>query len=216
MIENADNTGGDPTDAEARRAIREDLDATLLVEAAAGTGKTTALVGRIVAVLAAGRAPIDGLVAVTFTEKAAGELKLRLRAELERARHASDGAARRNLEVALGHLEEARVGTIHGFCADLLRERPVQAGIDPQFGVLTEGDAERLFRAAFEAWLRDALQDPPDGLRRALRRRGRQHDDPASARLHADAWTLAEWRDFPAPWTRAQFARDAAVDSLID
>ena len=65
-----------------RDRIRNDLDTTLVVEAAAGTGKTTALVNRIVAALAGGRAELGRIVAVTFTEKAAGELKLRLRAEM--------------------------------------------------------------------------------------------------------------------------------------
>ena len=73
-------------DQRVRDRIRNDLDTTLIVEAAAGTGKTTALVNRIVAALAGGRAELGRIVAVTFTEKAAGELKLRLRAEIENAR----------------------------------------------------------------------------------------------------------------------------------
>ena len=73
-------------DEPARARIREDLDATLVVEAAAGTGKTTALVSRIVALVRSGRATLHGLVAVTYTDKAAGEMKLRLRTEIERAR----------------------------------------------------------------------------------------------------------------------------------
>src|SRR5437773_5065688 len=80
-------------DAEARQAIEHDLDTTLIVEAAAGTGKTTELVNRILAVLSTGRAKIEEIVAVTFTEKAAGELKLRLREKLEdeRAKAPSQG-----------------------------------------------------------------------------------------------------------------------------
>src|SRR6185312_16841217 len=70
----------------ARLRIQKDLGATLIVEAAAGTGKTTMLVARIIAVLRAGIADLEHIVAVTFTEKAAGEMKLRLRTELERAR----------------------------------------------------------------------------------------------------------------------------------
>jgi ATP-dependent helicase/nuclease subunit A len=66
-------------DKRARERILHDLDTTLLIEAAAGTGKTTELVRRIVAVIASGRTTLDRIVAVTFTEKAAGELKLRLR-----------------------------------------------------------------------------------------------------------------------------------------
>ena len=118
-------------DEEGRQRIRAALDETLIVEAAAGTGKTSELVRRIVNLVAEGRAAIDRIVAVTFTEKAAGELKLRLRVELEAARAANAGDERRrsHLEQALAHLEEARVSTIHGFCADLLRERPVEARV---------------------------------------------------------------------------------------
>src|SRR6478735_6725443 len=116
------------TDQHDRDQIANALDDTLVVEAAAGTGKTTELVKRILRVLATGRATMAEIVAVTFTEKAAGELKLRLRerVELERAK-ASDPAERQRLDRALGTLEEAQVNTIHGFCAELLRERPVEA-----------------------------------------------------------------------------------------
>jgi ATP-dependent exoDNAse (exonuclease V) beta subunit len=69
-----------------RDQIATALDDTLIVEAAAGTGKTTELVRRIVRVIETGRAEVPGIVAVTFTEKAAGELKLRLREALEEAR----------------------------------------------------------------------------------------------------------------------------------
>ena len=74
------------TDAEAREPHRHRARPTFIVEAAAGTGKTTELVGRIVRILAEGRAEVDEIVAVTFTEKAAGELKLRLRERLDSAR----------------------------------------------------------------------------------------------------------------------------------
>ena len=133
-------------DADARAAIRTALDDTFAVEAAAGTGKTSVLVDRIVNILAQGRTTVDRIVAVTFTEKAAGELKLRLRACLESERtRAGSPAVHRNLDAALANLEQAHVSTIHGFCADLLRERPVEARLDPQFSTLTEGQAERLY-----------------------------------------------------------------------
>src|SRR3982751_3625061 len=104
-------------DDDARTAIATALDDTLVVEAAAGTGKTTELVGRIVRILATGRAGVDNIVAVTFTEKAAGELKLRLREALDEARAGASGAEREALNEALRSLEEAHVSTIHGFCA---------------------------------------------------------------------------------------------------
>ena len=180
-----------------RDLIRNGLDDTIVVEAAAGTGKTTELVHRILRVLATGRARIEQIVAVTFTEKAAGELKLRIRKELESLRQrASDPMERTNLTDAIQRLEEAHVSTIHGFCADLLRERPVEAGIDPVFEVLTEPKANRLFDDAFQLWLHEALEDPPEGLRRALRRSvwsrdGRGDDDGPVDRIRRAARELA-------------------------
>jgi ATP-dependent helicase/nuclease subunit A len=91
------------TDREARALIETALDTTLIVEAAAGTGKTTALVGRIVRIIAEGKADVGGIVAVTFTEKAAGELKLRLRERLDTARAAAgqESVERKRLDRAL-------------------------------------------------------------------------------------------------------------------
>ena len=220
-------------DAEARQRIRTALDESIVVEAAAGTGKTSVLVERIVEVLAAGRAAVDGILAVTFTEKAAGELKLRLRGALEQARgqEGADGigpaAAKRHrcLDEAIAHLEEAQVSTIHAFCADLLRERPVEAGVDPRFEVLDDRGAQGLFRHAFDRWLQEALDDPPPGVRRALRRRYRPPafgespagDDGATGRLRRAAWELAEWRDFERPWRReADFRREPTIDEVVE
>jgi ATP-dependent exoDNAse (exonuclease V) beta subunit len=92
----------DLLDADVRTLISDSLDETFVVEAAAGTGKTTELVTRIVRVLATGRARMDEVVAVTFTEKAAGELKLRLRGALEEERSKSTDprAARRRAETS--------------------------------------------------------------------------------------------------------------------
>ncbi|HTM23702.1 MAG TPA: UvrD-helicase domain-containing protein [Vicinamibacterales bacterium] len=211
-------------DTAAREAIANDLDRTLVVEAAAGTGKTTELVNRIVRTLASGRARVDGIVAVTFTEKAAGELKLRLREALDVARTAlaDDSAERDALNAALQSLEEAHVGTIHGFCAELLRERPVEARVDPLFTVLTESQAERLFQHAFGTWIQAQLQDPPEGVRRALRRSVWQGYGAAAKeetpidRLRRAAWDLAQWRDFDAEWTRRPFDRTGDVERLVE
>jgi ATP-dependent exoDNAse (exonuclease V) beta subunit len=204
-------------DAAARERIRSSLDETMLVEAAAGTGKTSELVARLVAVLAEGRGDVQSVVAVTFTEKAAGELKLRLRAELEKARQRAElgSAPRQRLDRAVAHLEEARVSTIHGFCNDLLHERPVEALVDPLFRVLTEPEAESLYRRAFDGWVEQQLEHPPPGLQRALRRRASLDDGDPVERVRRAGWTLAEWRDFRAPWRREPFARAAAIDALI-
>jgi ATP-dependent exoDNAse (exonuclease V) beta subunit len=198
-----------------RERIRTSLDETLVVEAAAGTGKTTELVARLVNVLAEGHGTVQTIAALTFTEKAAGELKLRLRAGLEeeRARAAEGSARRARLEDAVAHLEEARVSTIHGFCNDLLHERPVEARVDPRFEVLPEAEAQALYHRAFDAWLAEKLEAPPEGLRRALRRRS-AGGDPVD-RLRSAGWQLVGWRDFRAPWGRRSFDREAAIDALV-
>lgn len=209
-----------PADQEARDLIRTRLDDTIVVEAAAGTGKTTMLVERVVALLARGRAEVDRVVAVTFTEKAAGELRLRIRERLESARleagRSGQETVRQNLERALARLEEAWVGTIHGFCADLLRERSVAANVDPDYRTLTEPESMKLFRESFDLWLQQTLEDPPEGVRRALRRSslGTDGDGPVG-RLRQAAWALADWRDFPHPWRRDPFPREARIDALV-
>src|SRR5215211_4526525 len=120
--------------------FRGEFGATFFVEAAAGTGKTTELVGRIVGLVRSGAGILSQIVAVTFTEKAAGEMKLRLRGKIEEARLSAQGEERERLDRALRELELARIGTIHAFCTDVLHERPVEAGIDPLFEVSSEED----------------------------------------------------------------------------
>jgi ATP-dependent exoDNAse (exonuclease V) beta subunit len=207
---------------ENRHAISSELDQTLIVEAAAGTGKTTELVGRIVALLEHERATIGQIVAVTFSEKAAGELKLRLREELERARArttpGSDAALR--LDAAVHDFEEAHVTTIHGFCAELLRERPVEARVDPAFTVLADGQAEQLFEEAFSGWLHEQLGHAEEGVRRSLRRpvKWRFDDDAEDGpieRLRSAARSLREWRDYSAPWRRPVYDRQGSIRLLI-
>ena len=204
------------SDEDARKKIRESLDESLLVEAAAGTGKTTELVQRIVAVLAQGKTTIDRLVAVTFTRKASGELKLRLREELDQTRAQSrDPSVVKHLQQAVSRIEEARVGTIHSFCADLLRERPVEANVDPAFLEMDEDGAEGLFQRAFRSWIEQKLSDPTPGLQRALNRCmiQRQWDSPSPLdRIQAAAWKLADWRQFPTSWQRRSFDFHAAID----
>ncbi len=203
------------TDQPDRDLIRSALSDTIIVEAAAGTGKTTELVNRIVGVLSTGRARVQDVVAVTFTEKAAGELKLRLRAALEEARQQESLAAGRDLlEDAIERLEEAHVSTIHGFCADLLREHPVEAHVDPQFRVLTETQSERLFNESFRLWLQEQLSDPPEGIRRALRRHSGDEDGPVE-QLRRAAWDLTNWRDFDSPWLREPFDREDLIAEIV-
>lgn len=183
------------SDAEARRRIEEDLDATFVVEAAAGTGKTTSLVRRVLATVGSG-VDIGRIVAVTFTDKAAGELRFRIRAGLEQKKIDARGDAKRAYANALGRLEEAHISTIHRFAGDLLRSRPVEAGIDPLFSALSPGESRALFDEAFGAWLEQTRAHPSAALRRALAR-----SDGSAEQLRFGARRLMEHRHLDTPWT---------------
>jgi len=204
-------------DEKARERIRGDLDATLVVEAAAGTGKTTELVARIVALVRTGRTTLDRILAVTFTDLAAGEMKLRLRGELEKAREGATADEQQRLTAALGKLEAAPIGTIHSFCADLLRERPVEARVDPVFEVAAGDAQERLFDQAFDAWFQRVVADPPEGVRRLLRRnvRPRPGDTPPRELLRQAGRDLTEHRDFDGAWRREPFDRAAGTERVM-
>ncbi|MCL2725851.1 MAG: UvrD-helicase domain-containing protein [Polyangiaceae bacterium] len=205
-------------DQDARDRIAHDLDATLIVEAAAGTGKTTALVERVLALLRSGRATLRSLVAVTFTEKAAGEMKLRLRTEIEKARtHVKTEAEHANLNRALSELEAANIGTIHAFCADILRERPVEAKVDPRFEVASESESERLYDQAFTRWFQDTLKNPGEGVSRVLRRTARERNQDGPRKLLSKAgFDIIGQRDFPTPYERPVFDREPALDAVIE
>ena len=155
---------GWPPDEAARARIVEALDRNLLVEAGAGSGKTRQLVERMLSLVRRG-AEVEHVAAVTFTRKAAAELAQRFRNELEResrsAAERGDPAAER-LDRALRNVDRAFIGTIHAFCARILREHPLEARVDPGFEELGEAEAARL---AAEFWTvhldrRHARDDP--------------------------------------------------------
>jgi ATP-dependent helicase/nuclease subunit A len=201
------------SDEEARQRIRTSLDESLIVEASAGTGKTTVLVERIVEVLRQGKAKVHQIAAVTFTNKAAGELKLKLREELDKKRHGSP-----NIENALKHLEEASIGTIHSFCAQILRERPVEACIDPAFVELNEQEGDRLYQRAFRSWLEKRLGVESPALKRAFARlawRDSWDDSPPLEQLRWAGKKLVEWRDYDGAWKREPFSRDEEIDTIV-
>jgi ATP-dependent helicase/nuclease subunit A len=150
-------------DAAARTRIREDLGTNLLVEAGAGSGKTTELVARMVALVATGTATMDEIAAVTFTRKAAAELRERFQTRLEKRIRAVDAgddeSVRERLVSALDDIDRIFVGTIHAFCARLLRERPLEIGLDPAFEELPVEERVRLKRHFWEAYLERLTTD---------------------------------------------------------
>ena len=120
-----------------QQAIVDADDVDIAVSAGAGSGKTHVLVERYVALL--GRCAIPQIVAVTFTEAAAAEMRQRVRREV---------MTRPELREHRAQVDDAIIGTIHGLCLRLLREYPVEAGIDPRATVLAEDEAELLRGAA--------------------------------------------------------------------
>ena len=207
-----------PTDdSSAGRRIVRDLDANLIVEAGAGTGKTYALVSRVVALVKAG-VRMENIVAITFTEMAAAELSERIRARMDdvlddeyRATSddplVQDGMERPDLRKiawsdeelqrisdAIAELDRASIQTIHSFAAQLLRQRPMAVGLPPGWTQWDELDAAQDFTERWEEWLEWALGNGPDAdaqLQRVLRH------------LLATGIGLGHWRDLAAALRRA-------------
>jgi ATP-dependent helicase/nuclease subunit A len=139
---------------EQERAVAR-RDGSLMVRAGAGTGKTTVLVERFVRAVVDDGVAVEAILAITFTEKAAAEMKARVRARfLELGRRDEARAA-----------EAAWISTIHGFCSRVLRAHALSAGIDPGFRVLDELEAERVATDAFDAALGSFMGEGEDPQR---------------------------------------------------
>ena len=127
-----------PVDHDVRERVRTDLGRNLFVEAGAGTGKTRVLVDRVVHLVASGMvSDIARLVAITFTEAAAAELRDRIRTELERASTAAalTDHERARCSDARTHIDRATITTLHGFAQRILAENPLDAGLAPMFEI---------------------------------------------------------------------------------
>jgi ATP-dependent exoDNAse (exonuclease V) beta subunit len=147
-----------PADQAQRSRILNDLDSTLFVEAGAGTGKTSSLVGRIVRLVATGRAEMGRVAAITFTDKAAAELRDRVREEMEKAARDEQLPTdeRTRIEAALPQIDAAAIETLHSFAQRILTAHPLEAGLPPAVGVRDEVVSS----IAFEEQWRDYV----DGL----------------------------------------------------
>jgi ATP-dependent helicase/nuclease subunit A len=146
-------------------------DRDVFLEAGAGTGKTRVLVERYCEAVCADDVGVESILAFTFTERAAAELRERIRRELSgRARAAREAGDRDRAAELAGHAratERAWVTTIHGFCRRLLAAHPVAAGLDPRFRVLAEGEAARLRDRAFAEALAELMEHGGEEVTRA-------------------------------------------------
>ncbi|HEX3460435.1 MAG TPA: UvrD-helicase domain-containing protein, partial [Acidimicrobiales bacterium] len=144
---------GLPQDEAARAEIRTRLGVSQFVEAGAGTGKTTALVSRILELVMSGEATIDHIAAITFTDGAAAELRDRIYEALERASTGDEGPSgtgpegsppadgrerRARARAALDEIDGAAICTLHGFAQRILAAHPFGVGLPPGFEVLDE------------------------------------------------------------------------------
>ena len=146
-------------DQAARDRIRSDLGSTLFVEAGAGSGKTRALVDRVVALIGSGVA-MENIAAITFTEKAAAELRDRIRTRL-RSAEARENLGQERAGTALLQLDGAAVGTLHSFAQRILSEHPVEAGLPPSVEVLDDIGSQIEFDIRWRDFL-DGLLDEPE------------------------------------------------------
>ena len=202
-----------PVDQAARERVRREHGTSFVVEAGAGTGKTTLLVDRIEALLRGGAVRLDQVAAVTFTENAATTMKLKLREKLEKARldNAAAPEERARAGAALETIERAQISTIHALCAAILGERPLECGVVPGFRTADDAESEILFAEAWEGWLTDALLEGHDVVMAAL-----EHQIPFTSEgpygergsLRGLARTLVDQRDLE------PLVESAAIDVL--
>lgn len=192
-------------DAPARQRIVQDLDSTLFVEAGAGSGKTTALVERVLKLVTSGRAELRAIAAITFTEKAGAELRDRIRRTLEETAHPeADTDVSARCRTAIDQLDGAAIGTLHSFAQRLLSENPVEAGLPPRVEVLDEVSSDVEFDRRWTTFRDQLLANPQ--LERTLLlllASGVRPDDLRALALEFDRnWDLVEERiaaDAPEP-----------------
>ncbi|MBU9723859.1 MULTISPECIES: UvrD-helicase domain-containing protein [Bacillaceae] len=145
-----------PRDQPHRDQIGGNLEDNILVEAGAGSGKTTSLVERMVNTVLAGKVRANQIAAITFTRKAANELKERFQIALEEKYVNSVNSREQELiNDALTDLDQTFLGTIHSFCAKLLKERPIEGNVDPDFQELDDLEDKLVQNAAWEEYLND-------------------------------------------------------------
>ena len=163
------DSGGD--DSPARDRIRTALDETLFVEAGAGSGKTRALVERVLALVLTGDVSLAAIAAITFTEKAASELRDRIRTELTtraaQARAEGDDPTLDRCRRALDELDGAAIGTLHSFAQRILAQHPIEAALPPRIEVLDEVASMVAFDDRWTAFV-DELLDRVDLARPIL------------------------------------------------
>lgn len=164
MVADVATTDAALVDATERNRIQHDTAATLFVEAGAGSGKTHSLVQRICHLVLVDGIELDNIAAITFTEKAAAELRERVRDEL--ASHETDAAG-----ASLAQVDTAALGTLHAFAARIVSEHPLEAGVPPRISVVDAMGSQLSFERRWRRMRTTLFSDEataPEGLAEAM------------------------------------------------
>ena len=207
-----------PADQGQRDAVIAERSRNVVVDAGAGTGKTTLIVRRLVEMVAPhddsnAAIPLGRIVAVTFTRKAAGELRLRVREEILRGM-ASPGLSevrRSRLYQAIGAVDHAPIGTIHSFADRLLRMHPVEARLSPSYEIVE--DAGELHRETFDLLMTSVERGTLAAELAGTGAEGRAPDAAAVVHTAIEAGVLLESQEHA--WG-IKFGLDALVAGLLD
>ncbi len=207
---------------EKQHAAAASANRAVVVTAGAGSGKTRALVGRYLHLLEQGY-ELRSLAAITFTDKAAREMRTRVRAEVEAWLSSEPGATHGVWDRARTELDAARISTIHSLCAEILRAHPAEAGVDPAFAVLSDAASSMLQAEAIErafaapAPVEDVLFDA--FTQSELERMLQQLVSQPGFRSLAGGPALESWSAAVAAWLDVRLADDAwraALDILAE
>lgn len=166
-------------DQAAREVAQSCFGVNMVVEAGAGTGKTTLLVERAVRAVTEANLPLPALVLITFMEKAAFEIRARLKTRLSTIAEGGDQTQARVARRALADMERAVITTIHGFCHRLVSEFALLLGLPWPFEVLDGFDTERLWTQCWRRWLKEAAAPQSRLVIRDLVRLGVREDEIA-------------------------------------
>ena len=137
------------------------IEKSISLTANAGSGKTFVLTQRFLHIILNTSTPLSKVAAITFTEKAAGELFQRISIELDNLLLSSEHPERKaRVEKLRKQLVSAKISTIHSFCIDLLKEYPVEASLDANFTTINEQKSSELIDLSIQNTLREMLNSP--------------------------------------------------------
>lgn len=196
---------------EQRRAI-ETRDTNILLSAAAGSGKTTVLVERVLELIQSGAGQVDRMLIVTFTRAASADMRAKLSREL--GKRAAEGDERCRSQQLL--LERASISTLHSFCSEFLRTHFESAGVDPAFRVLDDAETRRITDEALDQAIEEAYGEPTPQLSQLDYARG-----PRNVRAMAESLLrVLDERPEPRAWLENVCSpddemRQAWIDEMV-